>query len=112
MDTLVAATPPNVTVAPWAKPAPLMITNVPPLEGPELGLMEVIAGVTYTNPLGRVTVVPLGLVTTTSTGPAACAGVAAEIPVSLLDTLVAAAPPKVTVAPCAKPARTYNPGCR
>jgi hypothetical protein len=104
-DTFVAATPPNVTVAPWAKPDPLMDTKVPPPVFPELGLMDVIAGRTYVNPFVLVKLEPSGFVTTTLTVPAACAGVVAKIAVSpLLDTLVAATPPNVTVAPGAKPA--------
>ena len=43
---------------------------------------------------------PLGLVTTTLTAPAECVGVVAVIRVSLATTtLVAAMPPKLTVAP-------------
>jgi hypothetical protein len=99
LDTFRAATPPNVTVAPWLKPAPLMCTNVPPPVVPELGLIDVIVGSTYWNALKLVTVVPLGFVTTTLTLPAAWAGVVREIDVSPLDTFRAATPPNVTVAP-------------
>jgi len=35
--TFVPAIPPNVTVAPVRKPVPVIFTDVPPLEGPELG---------------------------------------------------------------------------
>jgi hypothetical protein len=100
LDTFRAAPPPNVTVAPWLKPRPLMDTRVPPPVFPELGLIDVIVGSTYWNALKLVTVVPLGFVTTTSTRPAACGGVVALIDVSLkTDTFVAITPAKVTFAP-------------
>jgi hypothetical protein len=35
--TLVAAAPPNVSVAPLTKLVPVIVTLVPPLAGPELG---------------------------------------------------------------------------
>ncbi len=47
--------------------------------------------------------VPSGLVTATSTVPAACAGVVAEIEVAEMELTVAATPPNVTVAPDSKP---------
>src|SRR5947199_7585718 len=43
--TFVAATPPNFTVAPETKFAPLMVTFVPPASGPTFGATEVIDGV-------------------------------------------------------------------
>jgi hypothetical protein len=42
--TLVAADPPNVTVAPETKFVPVMVTAVPPLVEPELGEIAVIVG--------------------------------------------------------------------
>jgi hypothetical protein len=55
------------------------------------------------NPLVSVPLCPLVLVTTTSTVPAAWAGVVAVIDVLLATvTPVAAVPPKVTVSPAAK----------
>ena len=51
-------------------------------------------------PLVRVALCPSGFVTVTLTAPAACAGVVAVMVVLLVtETLVAAAPPKLTVAP-------------
>jgi hypothetical protein len=44
--TLVAAVPPNVTVAPVAKFAPVIVTAVPPAAGPLFGLTLVTAGAT------------------------------------------------------------------
>ena len=42
--TLVAAVDPNFTVAEEVKFLPVMVTDVPPAAGPEVGLMEVIVG--------------------------------------------------------------------
>jgi hypothetical protein len=42
--TLVAAVLPNVTVAPDAKFVPVMVTAVPPVVGPVLGLTLVTVG--------------------------------------------------------------------
>ena len=43
--TEVAACPvPNVTVAPLENPVPVMVTMLPPVASPEVGLIEVIAG--------------------------------------------------------------------
>ena len=42
--TAVAVTVPNITVAPDTKPVPVMVTEVPPVVGPEVGLMAVTVG--------------------------------------------------------------------
>src|ERR1700724_3674557 len=42
--TVLAAVPPNLTVAPDRKPVPVMVTAVPPLTGPELGEIAVTVG--------------------------------------------------------------------
>ena len=42
--TPVAAVPPKSTVDVEVKPAPLIVTTVPPVAGPELGLMAVTTG--------------------------------------------------------------------
>ena len=42
--TAVAATEPNITVAPVAKPVPVMVTDVPPVVGPDIGDIEVTDG--------------------------------------------------------------------
>jgi hypothetical protein len=70
-NTLIAATPPNVTVAPGAKPEPNMVTLVPPTVVPELGETDVIIGGMYVNPFTLVAADPSGFVTTTLTPPAA-----------------------------------------
>jgi hypothetical protein len=42
--TAVAASPPNVTVAVWSKPVPVIVTGVPPANGPESGVTELTVG--------------------------------------------------------------------
>ena len=42
--TLVAALPPIVTVAPFTKPVPVIVTAVPPIVEPEFGVIEVTVG--------------------------------------------------------------------
>lgn len=42
--TLVAAVPPKLTVAPAEKPVPVIVTNVPPIAGPEVGEIELTVG--------------------------------------------------------------------
>ena len=42
--TLVADVPPSFTVAPDRNPVPVMVTLVPPLVGPELGVIAVTVG--------------------------------------------------------------------
>ena len=100
--TLVAATPPIATVAPFTKLVPVIVTGVPPAVGPEVGaiFVTVSGGPRYAKPFVSVPVFPSGFVTTTSTSPAACAPVVAVIVVWLTTvTPVAATPPIVTVAP-------------
>src|SRR6266852_638029 len=81
-----------------------MLTGFPPPAGPLLGLtLPTVGAATYVYPFLRLPVCVSGLVTTTFTAPAACAGVVAVICVALTTTtFVAAAPPNVTVAPVAK----------
>jgi hypothetical protein len=102
--TFVAGVPPNVTVAPVTKFVPVMLTAVPPVVGPLLGLTLLTVGAaTYVNPLVRLPLCVSGLVTTTFTAPAACAGVVAVIWLVLTTTtFVAVVPPNVTVAPVTK----------
>jgi hypothetical protein len=42
--TPVAAVPPRLTVAPVWNPVPVIVTAVPPLAGPELGVIEITVG--------------------------------------------------------------------
>src|SRR5690349_1867284 len=93
--------PPIVTDVAPVKFCPVMVTAVPPAIGPVGGLIAVKIGrAAYVYRPAPVPVPP-GVVTATSTRPAAWAGVVAVIWVELLTTrLVAAVPPIVTdVAP-------------
>ena len=97
-----AAVPPNfIAVAP-VRSVPRIVTLAPPAVVSVLGLMLVIVGGggMKVKPPDFVAVPPR-LVTKTSAAPAACAGVNAEMLVSLLTTkLVASTPPNCTpVAP-------------
>ncbi len=81
------------------------MTTDPPATGPAFGLTEVTDGLAYANwsatPVGDV---PWSVVTVTSTEPVEPGGATAEIVVpEPTTTLVAAAVPKRTVAPGAKP---------
>src|SRR5450830_1086681 len=69
---------PNLTDVAPVRLVPVMVTLVPPVVGPLLGLtlVTVGAGVTWVQEPEPVPV-PLGVVTTPSTAPAACAGVVA-----------------------------------
>jgi hypothetical protein len=97
--TLVAATPPTVTLVAPVKSVPVMVIAVPPRVVPDDGLTPEIvgAGNTNINALGKLAVPP-AVVTATLFAPAVPAGVSA---VMLVDettfTLVAAIPPTVTL---------------
>jgi hypothetical protein len=54
--TLVAAVPPNVTVAPAAKSRPVMVTGVPPATGPVPGLTLLTNGTVLADADRNVTV--------------------------------------------------------
>ena len=96
--TLVAATPPTVTLLAPVKLVPVMVIAVPAVNGPDDGLTLAIVGAsTYVNAPVLVTVPPT-VVTTTSVAPAAPAGVTAVMEVALTTTtLVAGLPPTVTL---------------
>jgi hypothetical protein len=94
--------PPIVTEVAPIKSVPLMVILVPPVIGPVGGATLVTVGMaTYVYLFVPLVLVPLGVVTITSTSPAAWAGVIAVIDVPLTtETPVAAVPPMVTeVAP-------------
>ena len=101
-ETGVTAVPlkvPNVTAVAPVRLVPVMVTTVPPARGPAVGATEVTTGVRVYVNLSAVTtaVVPPGVVTHTSTGPAAAAG--AVTFTWLAETLVRAVPaaaPNVT----------------
>ncbi len=96
---VVAFVPPKVTADAPVKPLPMIVTLVPPVAGPDVGLTLLTVG-TYANCVGEFAVPP-AVVTETVTAPAACAGAVAVICVALLTVkLVAGVLPKVTaVAP-------------
>ena len=96
--TLVAATPPTVTLLAPVKLVPVMVIAVLPAVGPEVGLTLVIVGAaTYVNVIA-CDVDPPEVVTTMVCAPTVPAGVNAVIEVaSTTTTLVAATPPTVTL---------------
>ena len=96
--TLVAATPPTVTLVAPVKLVPVIVIAVPPAVEPEVGeTEEIVGGAKYVNAFVAVAV-PFGVVTATLFAPTVPAGVTA---VTLVDeittTLVAATPPTVTL---------------
>ena len=96
--TLVAATPPTVTLLAPVKFVPVIVIAVLPVVGPPSGLTLAMvgAGTTYVNALGNDPV-PAAVVTATLCAPAVPAGVTAVIEVALATTtLVAGTPPTVT----------------
>ena len=99
----IPAIPPKVTVAGLWKFVPVIVTDVPPPEGPEVGAKLVIVGVgkLYVNDRDPVAVTPQAVTTigTEHGESAAAAGVVTVIVVALTTTtFVPAMPPKVTVA--------------
>ena len=97
--TLVAATPPTVTLVAPVKFVPVMVISVPPRVVPEDGLTPEIVGVgtTNVNALGTLAVPP-AVVTATLFAPSVPAGVTAVMFVDETTfTLVAATPPTVTL---------------
>jgi len=97
----VAGVPPKVTAVAPVKFVPVIVTVVPPAVAPELGVRDTYVGAAVYVKLLVFVAVPAGAVTTTSTVPAACAGVTAVICVAESTVYEAAAtPPNVTaVAP-------------
>ncbi len=95
--------PSKVTPVAPVKPVPVMVTGVPPVTGPLGGVIDEMAGsATKVKVPGPES--PLGLCTTTSVAPGACAGVVAVIVVSFTTVnAVPAVPPKVTPVPPVKP---------
>ena len=97
--TLAAATPPTVTLLAPVKLVPVIVKAVLPKVEPDVGeiLVMVGAGTTYVNALG-IDTVPPEVVTATVFAPAVPTGVNAVIEVALTTTtLVAGAPPTVTL---------------
>jgi hypothetical protein len=75
-DTPVPATVPNLTVEPEVNPLPVMVTVVPPVVGPDVGLTALTVGVLSKVNVSaeEVVLVPPGVLTVMSTGPADSAG--------------------------------------
>ena len=100
---LAAAVAPKFTAVAPVNSVPVIVTDVPPAAGPLVGFTFVTVGAAtkVNSSLGLVELVPAGVVTVTSTVPAACAGDVAVIVVALFTVKPAAAvPPKLTaVAP-------------
>jgi hypothetical protein len=108
-DTVVAAAEPNCTVSPDAKLDPLTVTVVPPVLGPEVGVMPLTVGVgggvvAYVNWSAEVValVPPPGTVTVTSTVPLPAGDTAVSELALVTETPVAATDPNFTVSPEAK----------
>ena len=72
----VAAVAPKVTAVAPLNPVPVIVTDVPPVDGPEAGETDVTAGAaTYVNwSAALVALMPPAVVTVTSTVPAIPAG--------------------------------------
>jgi hypothetical protein len=98
-----AAVVPKATAVAPVRSVPVMITDVPPAIGPELGTTEVTVGAgTKVNwSAALVSEVPPGVVTVTSTSPAAWAGDIAEMCVaeSTVKDAAAVVPKSTAVAP-------------
>jgi len=97
---LEAAVPPKVTAAPVVvKKVPVIVTDVPPAAGPEIGFTEVTVGAWLFRKLNdpELDEPPPGLLTVTALVPVVVEGVIALIEVSELTVkLAAATPAKVT----------------
>jgi hypothetical protein len=115
---LAAATAPKLTAVAPLRFVPVMVTDVPPAAGPELGTTDVTVGAgggVWNDPWSFVLValVPPGVVTVTSTVPLPD-GLTAEIRLSEMTTNeVAAVPPKLTALAAVKPVplmKTLVPG--
>ena len=94
---------PNLTPVAPVKPVPVMVTEVPPAPGPELGVTPVTVGAYANVSAGPTGEVPLGVVTRTSTVPEPAGEVAVICEAELNVKLAAAVPPKRTPVSPAKP---------
>jgi hypothetical protein len=91
----VAFVAPNFTAVTFVKSVPVIVTDVPAVSGPAVGLSAVTVGAaTYVYwSAADVVDVPSAFVTVTSTVPAACAGAVAVIDVAEFTTTVSAEVP-------------------
>ena len=102
--TLAISVEPNWTVDSGVNPAPLIVTRVPPVAGPEDGLMPLTTGVYVKLELLLAADVPPDVVTVTSTVAAPGGEVAvSEVPAAFTETLVADLPPNETLESDEKP---------
>jgi hypothetical protein len=101
--TPVAAVVPNLTVEAAVKPDPLTVTTVPPLAGPELGLMPVTLGTKLNSSAVDTADVLPDVVTVTSSIPAPAGAVAVICVAETSVTPVAAVVPNSTVDALLKP---------
>ena len=100
--TAVAGVVPKLTVDPEVNPAPVMVTTVPPLPGPDTGERPDTTGM-YVN--GVFAEVPPEVVTLTCTTPAPSGDVAViDVPALFTDIAAAGVAPNETVEPEVKPA--------
>ena len=94
---VVAGVVPKFTPMVSIKPAPVMVTTVPPVVDPEVGVMELITGAGWKLKLSELSVPP-GVVILIGTVPTRCAGVIASISLSLTTVkLVAGVVPNLTL---------------
>ncbi len=98
IDGLSRRRPPIVTCAAALNPLPVIVTGVPPMLVPKLGVIAVMTGGTSrkVKPRSIELRCPRLFVTTTSTAPYACAGVVTVRVVAVLPVTVPAVPPNVT----------------
>ena len=93
----VAGVGPKWTASVSIKPPPMMFTSVPPVVGPEVGVIEEITGAGWNWKLSELSVPP-GVVIVIGTVPARCIGVIASTSVLLTTVkLVAATVPNDTL---------------
>ena len=107
-EKLAAGVPPKLTAVAPVKLLPAMVTDVPPVVGPEFGLTLLTLGAGATNvnwsAVFGMLVVPFGFATVTSTVPAASAGdVAVTCESSTTEKEVAAVVPNLTAVAPVKP---------
>ena len=98
--------PSSSTIAPFTKPLPVMVSEVPPAMGPSAGVIVPMVGAgfgVYVKPLAMLPACASGFVTVIGTVPATPGGAIAVIEALLATTtFVARALPTVTVAPTRK----------
>jgi hypothetical protein len=98
--TEVAGLGPNMTAVAPVNPVPVIVTGVPPVVGPDDGLMPVTVGAYVNTSSGLVAEVPAGVVTVTSAVPVPAGAVAVmEVSEFTVKLLAGALPNFTAVAP-------------